>query len=68
MEPFMLKGDDIKLGQFLKFVLDLPSGGYAKIFLEENDVLVNNILENKRNKRLKKGDIITVGEKSFIIS
>ncbi len=67
MEPFKLKGENIKLGQFLKIVLDFSSGGYAKIFLEEQQVFVNDEIENRRNKRLKKGDIVTINEKSFII-
>ncbi len=65
MNEFKIKGESIKLSQFLKIILDFPSGGFSKIYLEENDVYVNNILEKRRNKKLFKGDIVKISEEIY---
>ena len=46
------------LGQFLKHIDVISSGGQAKWFLQENDVLVNNEHENRRGRKLYSGDQI----------
>ncbi len=60
MEVFELRGEYIKLGQLVKFLYDLPSGGAAKFFLEENEIFLNGELENRRGKKIVVGDVLKI--------
>ena len=40
----------------------------AKFFLAENDVLVNDVLENRRGRKLYDGDIVKVLGKTITVS
>ncbi|MDO4765511.1 MAG: RNA-binding S4 domain-containing protein [Eubacteriales bacterium] len=57
---FELQGDFIKLGQILKATGIADSGIMAKELIEENYVLVNGELENRRGKKIYPGDHISV--------
>lgn len=50
----------ITLGQLLKFVGIIRSGALAKEFLASNIIYVNGEEENRRGKKLYKGDIINI--------
>lgn len=52
----------ITLQSALKFLDLVPSGGSVKIFLLENEVLVNQERENRRGRKLYPGDVIHVSE------
>ena len=57
----------ITLNVLLKIVDLIPTGGMAKIYLAENDVYVNGELENRRGRKLYRGDIIKLEETEFLI-
>ncbi|MCY7768286.1 ribosome maturation protein RlbA, partial [Bacillus inaquosorum] len=46
----------ITLGQFLKLADVIQSGGMAKWFLSEHEVLVNSEPDNRRGRKLYVGD------------
>lgn len=68
MEKIGIKTDFILLGQFLKFIGVISNGGEAKMFLLENEVLVNNLVENRRGKKLFVGDFVEICGKKYVIS
>ena len=54
----------IKLEQFLKLIDLVSSGGEAKLYLEDNYVLINEEKDNRRGRKLYPGDLIEIdGEK-----
>ena len=59
--------DFITLGVLLKLAGIIDTGGQAKWFLNENAVLVNDVEENRRGRKLYHGDVIIVKNQSFII-
>lgn len=59
-EEIEITTDYIPLGQFLKLANILESGGMIKMFLADNDVLVNGEPENRRGKKLYPGDTVEV--------
>lgn len=68
MDTIKIQTDHITLGQFLKFADLVPSGGMVKWALEEYDILVNDIPENRRGKKLVPGDRVVIkGVGSFRI-
>ena len=57
----------ITLGQFLKFSDIVQNGGEAKMFLAENEVLINDKPDNRRGRKLRKGDSISIGGLNYTI-
>lgn len=55
-----INNEFITLGQFIKVVDLISSGGEAKSYLLNNKVEVNGELEQRRGKKLYKGDQITI--------
>ena len=57
----------ITLNVLLKIVDIIPTGGMAKIYLAENDVYVNGEKENRRGRKLYRGDIVKANNAEFVI-
>lgn len=62
-----IKGDYVTLGQILKFLDLVQTGGEEKIFLSENNVTFNGEKEERRGKKIRAGDVITINEKKYQI-
>src|SRR2546428_8126698 len=58
MTEIALKGDHITLGQLLKLLGAAGTGGDVKRFLEGTEIVVNNAAENRRGRKLRKGDVV----------
>ncbi len=50
----------ITLQSYLKFNGFIDTGAQSKIFLQDHDVLVNEIKETRRGRKLYPGDLINV--------
>lgn len=59
-EKIIINEEYITLGQLLKIVNIIESGGMAKWFLQEYLVLVNGEAESRRGKKLYNGDLIEI--------
>ena len=57
----------ITLGVLLKIAGIIDTGGQAKYFLSENVVLVNGEEDNRRGRKLYRGDQIQVLNQTFLI-
>ena len=69
MEEFKLEGHDfIELNKLLKILSWVPSGGEAKLLIDQGSVLVNGEVETRRRKKLVAGDEIIFGEEKVRIS
>ena len=55
-----VQGDYITLGQLLKVAGIVGSGGEAKAFLAETAVQVNGEPEQRRGRKLRPGDVVSV--------
>ncbi|WP_279326259.1 S4 domain-containing protein YaaA [Bacillus litorisediminis] len=60
MKSVQIETEYVTLGQFLKMIDVIGSGGLAKWFLEENEVRVNGEKEQRRGRKLKPGDKIEI--------
>ena len=58
MEP----APGMTLGQALKASDSVGSGGEAKVLIQAGEVRVNGEVETQRGRKLRKGDVIEVGE------
>ena len=74
-EPFMSQikikiHDDqeyIELGNLLKVAGIIDTGGYAKMFLIDNEVYVNGELETRRGRKLYRNDVVKVNKIELIV-
>ncbi|BDG78274.1 hypothetical protein BSF_00030 [Bacillus subtilis] len=58
--PISIDTEMITLGKFLKLADVIQSGGMAKWFLSEHEVLVNNEPDNRRGRKLYVGDVVEI--------
>ena len=57
----------IELQQLLKIINLISSGGQAKQFLNEYDVLVDDIKETRRGRKIYNGMKVKVDKKTYLI-
>ena len=58
----------ITLGQLLKLVDLIGYGGEAKDFLASNIILVDDLEDNRRGRKLYEGSIVTIKNQKYRIS
>ena len=58
----------ITLGQFVKLLNILESGGMVKSYLQEEGVLVNGELEHRRGRKLYPKDKVEIEGNTFVVS
>ncbi len=63
-----LTSDYITLGQFLKYVGLVDTGGEAKQFLASEKIIINEIEDNRRGRKLYPGDEIKIKETAYKIN
>ncbi|ADC49651.1 MULTISPECIES: S4 domain-containing protein YaaA [Alkalihalophilus] len=66
MEKLSISTEYITLGQVLKEVGAIDTGGMAKWYLSEYEVYVNGELENRRGKKLFSGDRVKLADETSI--
>ena len=59
--------DYIELQNLLKVAGIIDTGGYAKMFLNENEVCVNGERDNRRGRKLHRGDVVKVNKQEIIV-
>ena len=57
----------ITLGQFLKFAGIVDRGSDAKAFLQEADIEVDGEKENRRGRKLRGGELVSIDGQTFRI-
>ena len=58
----------IRLGQFLKVVGLVATGGEAKHLIQSGAVLVNDQVETRRKRQLHDGDTVTIGDETIVVA
>ncbi|MBP1949468.1 S4 domain-containing protein YaaA [Virgibacillus litoralis] len=59
-EKIEINTDYITLGQFIKLINILESGGMVKAFLQDQGALVNGELEHRRGRKLYPNDVVEI--------
>lgn len=67
-EILKLDSEFITLGQLLKQVNLISSGGMAKWYLNEFVVYVNEEVENRRGRKLYLGDVIFLPNEELVVT
>jgi ribosome-associated protein len=58
MRKITINTEFITLGQLLKLVDAISSGGEAKYYLINTKITVNGLVETRRGKKIRNGDIV----------
>ena len=66
--PVAITTEFIKLESFLKLANAVPSGGMAKNFIQNGEVLVNGEPCTMRGKKLHPGDTVTLDGESWQVA
>ena len=67
LEQIRLTSDFIELGQFLKYVDLIQTGGEAKAYLKNEEVFINGELDQRRGRKLRVNDVIVTSDRMFQI-
>jgi len=57
----------IKLDQFLKWAGAVDTGGRAKMVVQDGLVTVNDEVETRRGRKLRKGDRVALGDERWTV-
>ena len=68
MEIITIRDEFIKLGQAMKLAGMVGSGVDAKMVIQDGLVTVNGVVEERRGRKLYRGDIISYNGESVQIS
>ncbi|WP_071393106.1 S4 domain-containing protein YaaA [Bacillus tuaregi] len=60
MKTIKIETEYITLGQFLKAADVIATGGMAKWFLSEHEILINGEKDQRRGRKLRSGDKIEI--------
>lgn len=60
MKQVLIKTEYITLGQLLKYLSIIGSGGEVRIYLLHNVIFLNGELENRRGKKIYPGDKVLI--------
>ncbi len=67
MKIVKINTEYITLGQFLKITDYISSGGMAKFFLSDAIIYVDEVLENRRGKKLYNNTIVKMPDETYKI-
>lgn len=60
MKKIKIESEFITLGQFIKFADITSSGGMVKAILQEHKIYINDVLDNRRGRKLYPGDKVLI--------
>jgi ribosome-associated protein len=68
VEDISIRGDMIRLGQFLKLAGIMDTGGETKNLIADGWVEVNGEVDVRRGRQLHRGDVVSVEGLSYRVS
>lgn len=67
MKDVKITTEYITLGQLVKFLSLVGSGGEVKFFLSENEIFINGEFDNRRGRKIYPNDIVIIMSKQYRI-
>jgi len=64
---FRLEGDYVELNILLKLLALAPSGGAAKAMVAAGEVLVDGVVETRKTRKLRVGQVVRLGDEEIVI-
>ena len=67
MKDVKISTEFIRLGQLVKLLDLVDTGGQVTVYLLSNEILVNGVDENRRGKKLYPNDVVTLDGEEYRI-
>jgi S4 domain protein YaaA len=67
MKEVKIKTEYITLGQLIKYLSLVGSGGEVKFFIMESHILLNEEPENRRGKKIYPNDVVEINNQTYRI-
>lgn len=67
MKEIAIYTEYITLSQFLKLASLIQTGGEAKNYLATHKILINDVEDSRRGRKLRKNDIIEISNQKYLI-
>lgn len=67
MKDVKITTEYITLGQLVKFLSLVGSGGEVKFFLHENEILINGENDNRRGRKIYPNDLVIIDNQQYRI-
>lgn len=67
LKEIFIKTEYIKLGQFVKYINLISNGSDIKIFLSQNQIIVNGEIENRRGRKIYNGDQVEILGLTYVV-
>lgn len=67
MKDIKITTEYITLGQLVKFLSLVGSGGEVKFFLLENEILINGEIDNRRGRKIYPNDLVAINNQRYKI-
>lgn len=64
---FRLEGEYVELNILLKLLALAPSGGAAKAMVAAGEVLVDGVVETRKTRKLRVGQVVRLGDEEIVI-
>ena len=69
MRLFLFKQTILLLGNLLSWLEIIDTGGQAKEYLTGANIAVNDVVENRRGRKLYPNDVVVIdGEHGFVVA
>lgn len=65
MKQIKISTEFIKLGQLLKLLDYISTGGEEKMFIALNSIYVNNEKEDRRGRKIRSGDLVRINKDEY---
>jgi ribosome-associated protein len=59
--------DYITLGQLIKLLKLISSGGEEKAFVASHKILVNDVADNRRGRKIRNGDKVQIDSETYLV-
>lgn len=67
LKEIFIKTEYIKLGQFVKYINLISNGSDIKIFLSQNEIIINGEIENRRGRKIYNGDQVEILGLTYVV-
>lgn len=67
MKDVKISTEFIRLGQLVKLLDLVDTGGHVTVYLLSNEILVNGVDEKRRGKKLYPNDVVTLDGEEYRI-
>lgn len=67
LKQIVIRTEYITLGQFIKYLGLVGTGGEEKEFLASHSILINQTADTRRGRKLRKSDVVSIDGTEYVL-